>query len=158
VPLEPGKSQEAISHNIETEMHHGHPQKQAIAIAYREAGLSRSDAEHPLVEWAKEEAKEPEHQEGKDALSIDAPIETTEYKPVGTLPENVTQRELNEYNRRFWAQESEPVQDEHVGFKKLEGELEHKEGVRDPAAVAAAIGIKKYGKAGMAKKAEAGRK
>ncbi len=31
-------------------------------------------------------------------------------------------------------------------------------GARNPAAVAASVGIKKYGKAGMAKKAAAGRK
>jgi len=47
--------------------------------------------------------------------------------------------------------------DEHIGFKKLEGELAHKKGVSNPAAVAAAIGEKKYGKEGMAKKAAAGR-
>jgi hypothetical protein len=33
MPLEPGNSKEAISKNIETEMRHGKPQKQAIAIA-----------------------------------------------------------------------------------------------------------------------------
>jgi hypothetical protein len=31
-------------------------------------------------------------------------------------------------------------------------------GARDPAAVAAAVGIRKYGKAGMARKAAAGRR
>jgi hypothetical protein len=47
--------------------------------------------------------------------------------------------------------------DEHLGFKKLEHSLAHKKGVTDPKAVAAAIGRKKYGAAGMAKKAAAGR-
>lgn len=47
--------------------------------------------------------------------------------------------------------------DEHLGFKKLEGKLAHEKGVSDPAAVAAVIGRKKYGAAGMAKKAAAGR-
>ncbi len=42
MPLVPGKSKEAISHNIKTEMKK-HPQKQAIAIAMKEAGLSRKD-------------------------------------------------------------------------------------------------------------------
>ena len=42
MPLEPGSSQEAVSKNIETEMHHGKPQKQAIAIAMKEAGMSKS--------------------------------------------------------------------------------------------------------------------
>lgn len=49
------------------------------------------------------------------------------------------------------------ARDEHVGFKKLEGELAHEKGVHNPAAVAASIGREKYGKEGMAKKAAAGR-
>ena len=47
--------------------------------------------------------------------------------------------------------------DEHIGFEKLKEKLAHRKGVRDPGAVAAAIGREKYGKAGMAKKAAAGR-
>ena len=41
MPLKKGKSKKAIASNIRTEMHHGKPQKQAIAIAYRVAGKSR---------------------------------------------------------------------------------------------------------------------
>lgn len=41
MPLVKGKSKKAISENIRTEMHNGKPQKQAIAIAMSEAGLSR---------------------------------------------------------------------------------------------------------------------
>jgi hypothetical protein len=44
MPLESGSSKEAISHNIETEMHHDKPQKQAIAIAMKKAGKSNQDA------------------------------------------------------------------------------------------------------------------
>lgn len=47
--------------------------------------------------------------------------------------------------------------DEHIGFEELEHELAHEKGVRDPKAVAAKIGMEKYGKAGMEKKAAAGR-
>jgi hypothetical protein len=36
MPLEKGKSKEAFSHNVETEMAAGKPQKQAVAIAYSE--------------------------------------------------------------------------------------------------------------------------
>ena len=46
---------------------------------------------------------------------------------------------------------------EHVGFDAEEASAA-KSGARDPAAVAAAVGIDKYGKAGMAAKAAAGRK
>lgn len=34
MPLMHGKSRKAFSHNVETEMEHGHPQKQSVAIAY----------------------------------------------------------------------------------------------------------------------------
>lgn len=48
--------------------------------------------------------------------------------------------------------------DEHIGFSKLKSKLSHEKGVRDPGAVAAAIGRRKYGKKGMEKKAAEGRK
>ncbi len=41
MPLKKGKSKKVISQNIKTEMAHGKPQKQAIAIAYSKAGLSK---------------------------------------------------------------------------------------------------------------------
>ena len=47
------------------------------------------------------------------------------------------------------------VSDEHIGFNKLKGELAHKKGIRNPAAVAAKIGMEKYGKEGMEAKAHA---
>ena len=37
MPLQPGSSQETIGENIKTEVEHGKPQKQAIAIAEDEA-------------------------------------------------------------------------------------------------------------------------
>src|SRR5689334_20712990 len=38
MPLEHGKSKAAFSHNVKAEMAAGKPQKQAVAIAYSEAG------------------------------------------------------------------------------------------------------------------------
>ena len=38
MPLKEGSNRETISENIETEVHHGKPEKQAIAIAMRKAG------------------------------------------------------------------------------------------------------------------------
>ena len=38
MPLQKGKSKKAFSSNVKTEMAAGKPQKQAVAIAYSEAG------------------------------------------------------------------------------------------------------------------------
>ena len=43
MPLRKGSSQKVISENIREMMHAGHPQKQAIAAAYANAGKSRKD-------------------------------------------------------------------------------------------------------------------
>ncbi len=42
MPLKKGKSKKTVSANIRELMHSGRPQKQSIAIAMSEAGLSRA--------------------------------------------------------------------------------------------------------------------
>lgn len=45
MPLENGPvGSSAFKHNIKTEVKAGKPQKQAVAIAYREAGETRNDS------------------------------------------------------------------------------------------------------------------
>ena len=46
--------------------------------------------------------------------------------------------------------------DKHIGFKKLKNKLARRGGVSNPAAVAASIGIKKYGVKGMLKERKSG--
>jgi hypothetical protein len=42
MPLKKGSSSKVISENIRTEMHHGKPQKQAVAIALNQARRSKA--------------------------------------------------------------------------------------------------------------------
>ena len=50
------------------------------------------------------------------------------------------------------------LEEKYEGFAKLKGELAHKAGVKNPGALAAAIGRKKYGKEKFQKMAAAGKK
>ncbi len=43
MPLKKGSSRKVISQNIKTEMAHGKPQKQAVAIALHSADMSKED-------------------------------------------------------------------------------------------------------------------
>ena len=46
MPLKSGKSKKSVSYNIRELMHSGRPQKQAVAIAMRKAGMSKIKKDH----------------------------------------------------------------------------------------------------------------
>ncbi|MDR3503049.1 MAG: hypothetical protein P4L79_10765 [Legionella sp.] len=78
------------------------------------------------------------------------------------VPEKQQERRMVTINRggysiRKAVKEDESLEEKYVGFKKLEGKLDHK-GVKDPAALAAYIGEKKYGKKKFEKHAHEGKK
>lgn len=62
MPLEKGKSKKAFSHNVKTEMKAGKPQKQAVAIAYSEAGEDSAEAEVEAAIRAGQEESEAEEE------------------------------------------------------------------------------------------------
>ena len=65
MPLEKGKSQDVIHRNIKELIDSGKPKDQAIAIAYKEAGMANDTDFDKLAElfdqWLEEESKESEH-------------------------------------------------------------------------------------------------
>lgn len=139
MPLKQGSSHETISQNIKTEMAHGKPQKQAVAIAMHTAGKSNKD-------------DEPDY---------------TQAGPVGmTLAQiNARNRQLWEPDKQGGDALSEPPQEEAEDcdaedgpFQKLEHSVAHEKGVHNPKAVVAAIGRKKLGQAEMTRRSVAGRK
>lgn len=48
MPLKPGSDEATISENIAEMVRAGHPRKQAIAAAYRNAGKSKADLEKAM--------------------------------------------------------------------------------------------------------------
>lgn len=182
MPLEKGKSREVISHNIETEREHGKPEKQAVAIAMSKAGKSKS--KDGILSWnggqrtmsptvANGKILDPKANADPTATGVTTggygmdthygrefhrqPITPATRRSAMDVNMERLKKDVNEFLSEEEEEKEHQSKDEHIGFQKLEGELAHKKGVSDPKAVAASIGIKKYGKEGMAKKAAAGR-
>jgi len=64
---------------------------------------------------------------------------------------------LGNTSHEMWDKE-EKLQKQYMGFQKLKGKIAKQGKVSDPAAVAAAVGRKKYGKAGFQALATAGKR
>lgn len=74
---------------------------------------------------------------------------------VATIIQTLSEEEFNE---ELSEDEEISLTEKYIGFAKLKGQLARKPGVKNPAAVAAAIGRKKYGKEKFQKMAAAGKK
>jgi hypothetical protein len=98
------------------------------------------------------------------ASAFDEPVEVQKQFNVA-MTQKITDRigELkDEIRDRIFSFHKEEVDEddldeEHLGFKKLENKLAHKKGIYNPAGLAAKIGREKYGKKKFQAKAEAGK-
>jgi len=82
--------------------------------------------------------------------TLKSDLATKLFNPGGPAPEPVATEEIQPED------DAEVIDEKYVGFKKLEGKLKGK--VSNPAAVAASIGMKKYGKNKFEKAAHEGKK
>lgn len=89
MPLEPGKSKEAFSHNVKTEIEAGKSQKQAVAIAYHEAGEDAG-----MEAWKKLGSAPPEAGGG-----FPFPTQNSGYDS-NRLPQQVTLADMKARSRR----------------------------------------------------------
>ena len=78
-----------------------------------------------------------------------------------TEPNNQNQSQPDIYgsgaSTAYHSGPGKPIIEKHIGFAKLEKQIDKNPKVKDPGAVAAAIGRKKYGQAGMTRRSVAGR-
>lgn len=126
MPLEAGSSQATISHNIKEMVEAGHPQKQAVAAAMREAGKSRHDADiraaldaivagvdrldariARLDSW--DESQHPRNENGEFSSGGGASLSSglkaeSRWEGEKFDPSHAPAGEENEKRRRIWAQ------------------------------------------------------
>ena len=70
----------------------------------------------------------------------------------------ITVSDLRKLIREVTVSIKQEINEKYMGFDKLKGKLSHQKGVKDPGALAASIGRKKYGKAKFQKAAAKGKK
>ena len=72
MPLEKGSSEETISRNISELRSSGHPEKQSIAIAMKEAGKSKKDSLPAAIHSALADAKHEPKSEAQERAMYSA--------------------------------------------------------------------------------------
>lgn len=86
--------------------------------------------------------------------------EELDFEEINEEEESVLMQSLSdeEINEALDEEDAAALEEKYMGFAKLKASLARKPGVKNPAAVAAAIGRKKYGKEKFQKMATAGKK
>ena len=100
-------------------------------------------------------ATEQVEQPAEEAIEEELVFEEFADEDVATMIQALSEEEFNE---ELSEDDEISLTEKYIGFAKLKGQLARKPGVKNPAAVAAAIGRKKYGKEKFQKMAAAGKK
>ncbi|NDB58984.1 hypothetical protein EB001_11085 [bacterium] len=94
-------------------------------------------------------------EESVEELDEELVFEEFADEDVATIIQTLSEEEFNE---ELSEDDEISLTEKYIGFAKLKNQLARKPGVNNPAAVAAAIGRKKYGKEKFQKMAAAGKK
>lgn len=100
--------------------------------------------------FATEQAEQP-----TEAIEEELDFEELSEEEQSVLIQSLSEEEINE---ELSEEDATSLEEKYMGFAKLKASLARKPGVKNPAAVAAAIGRKKYGKEKFQKMAAAGKK
>ena len=123
----------------------------AEKISARMEDLRVQVAQNMFANPVAEEVEETEAEEIEEELDF----EDLSEEEQSVLIQSLTEEEINE---ELSEEDAASLEEKYMGFAKLKASLARKPGVKNPAAVAAAIGRKKYGKEKFQKMAAAGKK
>lgn len=127
---------------------------QAIDTAFQSEMATRiaSRLEDMRVNVAKSMFATEQQEQVEEEVEIFA--EELEDEELATIIESLTDEDFEGLDEENTLE----LEEKYLGFAKLKGKLAHKAGVKNPGALAAAIGRKKYGKEKFQKAAAAGKK
>ena len=129
---------------------------QAIDSAFQAEMATRiaSRLEDMKVNVAKSMFATEQQEQPEEAIEEELVFEEFADEDVAVIIQSLTEEEFNE---ELSDEDAAALEEKYIGFAKLKGQLARKPGVKNPAAVAAAIGRKKYGKEKFQKMAAAGK-
>lgn len=120
-----------------------------------------SKLEDMRISVAQNMFKSPVAEEVTEEVETEEQIEEElDFEELSEEEESVLMQSLSsdEINEELSEEDAASLEEKYMGFAKLKASLARKPGVNNPAAVAAAIGRKKYGKEKFQKMAAAGKK